>query len=204
MATPRYQVFISSTFRDLTDERKAVVDAILRLSHFPAGMELFPASNATPWAIIERVIRESDYYVLIIAGKYGSTDSYGVSYTEREYDYAVSQNKHVLAFLHAAPENIPAGKSEMSPDAADKLAQFRKKVEKHHCNYWHSVDELKTLVVLGLTDAVSNAPAVGWVRADGVDNQDLQKRLLALQERHDRLTARIIHQTIASRPSIQE
>ncbi|MEM6257771.1 MAG: DUF4062 domain-containing protein [Planctomycetota bacterium] len=187
MSQPRYQVFVSSTFRDLREERQAVLDAILELAHFPAGMEMFPASDSTAWAIIERVIRESDFYLLIVGGKYGSTDVEGISYTEREYDYAVQKGKPVLAFIHADPDEIPSGKSEMTAKARTKLAKFRKKVEERHCKYWKTCDELKYQAVVSLTFAVSTTPAVGWVRADGVDNPELLKRLAALQERHDQL-----------------
>ena len=41
----RYQVFISSTFRDLVQERQEVLKAVLEIDHMPAGMELFPASD---------------------------------------------------------------------------------------------------------------------------------------------------------------
>jgi hypothetical protein len=77
---PRYQIFVSSTFRDLREERQAALDAILELSHFPAGMEIFPAADATPWELIRAIIADLDYYVLIIGGKYGSTGPDGVSY----------------------------------------------------------------------------------------------------------------------------
>ena len=52
----RYQVFISSTFVDLIDERQAALKAILELNHIPAGMELFPATDASAWELIEDVI----------------------------------------------------------------------------------------------------------------------------------------------------
>ena len=39
----RYQVFISSTFADLADERRHVMETILKCDCFPAGMEMFPA-----------------------------------------------------------------------------------------------------------------------------------------------------------------
>lgn len=47
MSQPRYQIFVSSTFKDLREEREAVLNAILKLNQFPAGMELFPATNET-------------------------------------------------------------------------------------------------------------------------------------------------------------
>lgn len=70
----RYQVFISSTFEDLKEERQAVSKAVLELNHMPAGMELFPASDDKAWQLIKEVIDASDYYVLIIGGRYGSLD----------------------------------------------------------------------------------------------------------------------------------
>lgn len=41
----RYQVFISSTYADLQDERQEVIQALLELDCIPAGMELFPAAS---------------------------------------------------------------------------------------------------------------------------------------------------------------
>lgn len=86
----RYQVFISSTFTDLKDERQAVLKSILELNHMPAGMELFPATDDTAWQLIEDIIESSDYYVLIVGGRYGSLDEKGIGFTEKEYDYALS------------------------------------------------------------------------------------------------------------------
>ena len=68
----KYQIFVSSTYEDLKEERKEVTQAILECNCFPAGMELFPASNKSQWEIIKRVIDESDFYLVIIAGRYGS------------------------------------------------------------------------------------------------------------------------------------
>lgn len=85
----RYQVFVSSTYDDLRAERQQATQAILEAGFFPSGMELFPASNDAQWELIKRVIEESDYYVVIVAGRYGSLCPEGMSYTEMEYDYAV-------------------------------------------------------------------------------------------------------------------
>jgi hypothetical protein len=117
---PRYQIFVSSTFRDVSDERQAVQEAILELNHFPAGMETFPAADSTPWELIESVIADSDYYILIIGGRYGSTGPEGISYTEMEYNLALKLQKPILAFLHAAPDMIPSGKSELNSEARKK------------------------------------------------------------------------------------
>ncbi|HEV3238145.1 MAG TPA: DUF4062 domain-containing protein, partial [Gemmataceae bacterium] len=187
MAQPRYQVFVSSTFRDLREERQTVLDAILELDHFPAGMEIFPAADATPWELIESIIQQSDYYILIVGGVYGSTSEDGISYTEKEFDFATKLGKPILAFIHENPADIPVGKSDLDPGPRMKLAAFRKKVEKHHCKYWKDKADLKSKAITGLVWAIRTSPAVGWVRADGVDNTDLLARLADLQRRHDLL-----------------
>lgn len=182
----RYQIFISSTFRDLKKERQAALDAIIELGHFPAGMEVFPAADSTPWELIETIIAESDYYALIIGGVYGSTDENGISYTEREYDYAISKGIPVIAFLHGDPAKIPSGMVEMNPSAQKKLKAFRKKVEMHHCKYWVSDAELKSQILLGLVHAIRVNPRIGWIHGNKGDSAEtLQKLNKALEENNE-------------------
>jgi hypothetical protein len=95
----RYQIFVSSTYEDLKIERQQVAQSILELEHFPAGMEIFPASNESQWELIRKFIAESDYFLIIVGGRYGSLDSSGVSYTEKEFDYAEELNIPILGFL---------------------------------------------------------------------------------------------------------
>ncbi|WP_271025211.1 DUF4062 domain-containing protein [Rhizobium sp. RCAM05973] len=64
----RYQVFISSTFYDLKDERSAVFQTLMAMDCIPAGMELFPAMDEEQFKFIQRIIDDSDYYILIIGG----------------------------------------------------------------------------------------------------------------------------------------
>lgn len=59
--TKRYQVFLSSTFRDLEAERLEVMRALLELDCFPCGMEYFPASNDDQWSFIQDLIDQCDY-----------------------------------------------------------------------------------------------------------------------------------------------
>jgi len=78
----RYQVFVSSTFWDLKDERREVMQALLQSDCIPAGMELFPASDEESWELIRSVIDDCDYYIVIVAGRYGTIDeTTGLSFT---------------------------------------------------------------------------------------------------------------------------
>ena len=123
----RYQGFISSTFRDLITERQAVLKAVLEMGHMPAGMELFPATDDSAWNLIRDVIDSSDYYVVIVGGRYGTLDDEGIGYTEREYDYAVSCEKPVIPLLHKRPEGLSREKTDTDTMAWDKLGGFSSK-----------------------------------------------------------------------------
>lgn len=89
MEQKRYQIFLSSTFSDLEVERRKVMQTLLEMDCIPSGMEFFPASDEETFDFIKTVIDSCDYYVLIVAARYGSVAPDGISYTEKEYDYAL-------------------------------------------------------------------------------------------------------------------
>lgn len=66
MAEKKYQVFISSTYSDLVDERRRILDILLMADCIPAGMEAFVATDVEQFEVIKKVIDLCDYYVLII------------------------------------------------------------------------------------------------------------------------------------------
>ena len=180
----RYQVFVSSTFTDLKAEREEVIQSLLEFECIPAGMELFPAANDEQWGLIKRVIDESDYYLVIIAGRYGSIHPITEkSFTQMEYEYAIEQGKPVLGFLHADPDSIAVSKTESAPDAKAKLQAFRELVQTRMCRYWSSPQELGALVLKALNNATRTFPAVGWIRGDQVAAEDTTKELLRLTRR---------------------
>ncbi|KUH73186.1 hypothetical protein AU184_04720 [Mycolicibacterium novocastrense] len=177
----RYQVFVSSTYQDLAEERAAVIQAILGLDHFPAGMELFPAANDDQWTLIQRVIDESDYYVVVVAGRYGSVSAEGISYTEREYDYAVEIGVPILGFVHGDPDKIEGGKLEPTETARKKLATFREKVMSRVVKQFTSPAELGGHVTTALIRAIKDNPRVGWVRGDKAMTEETEREILRLR-----------------------
>ncbi len=132
----KHQVCVSSTYKDLIPERTAVIHALLELDCIPAGMELFPATDEDAWTLIKEVIDGCDYYVLIIAGKYGSTNKEGVSYTEMEFDYAASKNKPMICFLHENPDTLTAAHTEKVEVAQARAGRFKEKAKDKHYKTW--------------------------------------------------------------------
>lgn len=165
----RYQVFVSSTYKDLQEERAEVMQALLELDCMPSGMELFPAANEEQWNWIKRVIDESDYYIVIVGGRYGSiSENTGMSFTEMEYRYAVDKGKPVIAFLHENTSKIEDGKTEQSAVSKKKLNQFRELCQKRLCKYWINPNDLGAKVSRSISQLMKHQPAVGWIRADQI------------------------------------
>jgi hypothetical protein len=187
MTDKRYQVFVSSTFRDLEDERQEVMHALLELDCMPSGMELFPAANESQWNLIKKVIDDCDYYVLIVGGRYGTVGPDGYSYTEMEYRYALEIGKPVISFLHRNPGQIVADKTEQSTEGKEKLASFRSLVEKRLCKHWDSPAELGSVVSRSLIQLIKSEPGIGWVRANELPDKDAMTELLRLRRQVDEL-----------------
>lgn len=184
----RYQVFVSSTYADLQEERRNVIQTIMEMDCIPSGMEIFPAVDEEQWEFIKRVITDCDYYILIIGGRYGSVTSEGISYTEKEYDFAVSRGLKVIAFLHKNPEDIPIKKAELDPELRGKLESFRRRVsEGRLVKFWSKADELPGLVALSLSKTITTYPAIGWVRADQIANVEVLNEVNDLRKRNDDL-----------------
>jgi hypothetical protein len=185
----RYQVFVSSTYQDLQEERQEVMQALLELDCIPAGMELFPAANQDQWTLIKKVIDDCDYYILISAGRYGSIGPDGTGYTEMEYRYALETGKPIIAFLHRNPDQILAKNLEPTDDGKAKLATFRDLVRAKMVRFWDSPADLGSQVSRSLVKLIKSEPAVGWVKADSLPSEDATRELLRLRKRVDELEA---------------
>lgn len=187
----RYQVFVSSTYDDLIEERKEVMQALLELDCILAGMELFPTSNEEQWSLIKRVINDSDYYLLIIGGRYGSVNNEGKSYTQMEYEYALSVKKPIIAFLPKDPDNIPNGKCESSKVGKKKLDDFKELVSKKLVKFWTDPINLGSLVSRSIIMLIKNFPADGWVRAESVIDESSIKEISRLQKENEELRKKV-------------
>lgn len=188
----KYQVFVSSTYEDLQEERKKVMEALLQMNCFPVGMEYFNASDDSQWEVIKSLIRECDYYVLIVAGRYGSIEEEsGKSYTQKEFEYAVEQGVPVISFVHKHPDSLPAAKYEQESLKREKLEKFKSCIKKKLCKFWENADELSSQVILSLNSLIKSHPRTGWVKADEVSSAEANKELISLRKENDLLKSKI-------------
>lgn len=172
----KYQVFISSTYEDLKEERAAVTQCLLDNNCIPVGMEQFPASNMSQMEYIEKMLDDCDYYILIIGGRYGSLDDDGVGYTEKEYNYAQQKGIPVMAFVNLHPEKLPNEKCEHAN--IEKFKAFRDRVRnaKKLVKGYSDIGDLKANVVTAVNAAIREYPGIGWVRAtDLLQEENLER-----------------------------
>ena len=169
----KLQVFISSTFVDLKDERQAAVQAILKAGHIPAGMELFTAGDKSQMETIKRWIDESDIYMLILGGRYGSIEpTTSLSYTELEYDYAVEKEKPLFAVVitdDALNKKVMVnGLDHVERNQPAALAEFKKKALSNISSFFEDSKDIKLAVHETIGDFVGRYEFSGWVRGDTV------------------------------------
>ena len=178
----KYQIFISSTYKDLIEERNKVRDVILSMYHFPIGMEMFNAADEEQWEIIKETIDSSDYYILIIGKRYGTIiqdgPDAGISYTEKEFKYAKSVGIPVLAFIKNDTA-VTSDKMDLKPEKIEKLKDFIETVkDKREVDWFSTVDELGTKVTLALYKQFGRKNRPGWIRSDKLDMEQTLNEIL--------------------------
>lgn len=195
----KLQVFISSTFTDLIEERQAAVGAILKAGHIPAGMELFTAGDRSQMTTIKEWIDESDVYMLILGGRYGTIEKgSGISYTELEYNYALELGKPLFAVVitEQALENKIRlhGTSFGEKENPKELAMFRDKVLSNISSFFEDHKDIKLCVHESLADFSSKRELKGWISGvEVVETRPLFEEIQKLSEENKSL-----RETIAS------
>ena len=206
----KLQVFVSSTYTDLIEERQSAVEAILDAGHIPAGMELFKAGKSQ-LKTIYKWIDESDVYMLILGGRYGSIEEEsGLSYTELEYNYAISKNMPVFAivldesFLHIKASNAT---NIFESKNKSKYKSFKRFVETKVIYFANSIDQISSQIKSQLNDIINDNEykLIGWVKniSDNFlyslntdTNQNFTKMILDAKK--VTITARNMHNIISS------
>lgn len=186
----KYQIFVSSTYEDLKDERDLVIKAILEMGHIPVGMEMFSAGDEQQWKLIQTQITDCDYYVVISAFRYGSLDG-NISYTEKEYDYASSLEIPVLGFIVNDNTNWPASKVDKNALKLEKLSLFKTKIQNKLVSYWDDKNDLYGKVSISLMKQFNTNPRTGWVKSMEQTGPEVLKEISRLSNENAELRTNI-------------
>jgi hypothetical protein len=145
------KIFVSSTYTDLIDHRKAAERAINLLDQQFKGMEYFGARPEEPKAACLKEIEQADIFVGIYAHRYGFIpDGDAKSITEQEFDHAKKLGKPIFCYRVNAdfpwsPKFIERGEAEK------KLAAFIARIEKDFVrNEFTTPDDLLAKIAANL------------------------------------------------------
>lgn len=188
----KLQIFISSTYTDLIEERQAAVQAVLEAGHIPAGMELFKAGNLSQLETIKKWINDSDVYMLILGGRYGSIESIsGKSYTQLEYEYALSQNIPVFSVIltdsFLLHKTSLLGKMVYEQENPHLYDEFKNHVMSKIIKFVDDEKDIKISIFATIQEFINDYQLDGWIRGD-YDYEDLKTQFSNLQARYNSLS----------------
>ena len=123
MLDKRYQVFISTSGREMQPERIVLSQTLVGMGFFSWGLE-----QRTPLstAFARRQIDDCDYVVILLGSQYGEQSVSGVSYMHLEYIYAVTKQKPIIVFMHEDPLSRDLSSQDEKPELQEKFLEFRK------------------------------------------------------------------------------
>ena len=200
----KLQIFISSTYVDLQEERQAAVEAILASNNIPAGMELFKAGNNSQWDTIKKWINDSDIYMLILGGRYGSIEPNSKkSYTQLEYEYALSINIPVFSVILS--EDFLNNKTPKDGTAIEHqnkylYDEFKKLVMKKMIKYVDDCKDIKLAIFESISELKEENDFEGWTR--GLSNStytNLTEQNASLIKENNELKEQLKQSPIAKR-----
>jgi len=183
--------FISSTFADLKDERRAVADVLRRASVYPNALDIKPASNNSSSKEIIKGINESDFIIVIVGERYGTlnqriTKRREFSITKWEYMMARRRSKDALVFFKEIrsplPEQMDDDDSEFNKKR-ELLKKFKKELaDTHNPKPFETIDELVDEVEKALVPAYRDGISKLLTR-----RYELEKEIEELRRQNDLL-----------------
>lgn len=126
-------IFVSSTFVDLKSHRKLVWETLTSFDLTVRGMEQFGARTETPLQTCLIEVDQSDIYVGIIGFRLGSVDQEsGKSYTQLEYERAVSTGKEIFIYFMDEQNAFPRITFVDHGEPWEKLNAFKGVLRQRH------------------------------------------------------------------------
>jgi len=152
------RIYVSSTYEDLKDERKAARDAIQTLGHLAIGMEDYAASDERPLERCLRDVRSCQAYVGIFAWRYGFCPGNGEkSITSLEYEEA-TKNK-IPCYVFLVREDAPWPRTWIPDEDQPKIKQLRQSLSLKHMVGWFTNEiDLAAAITKSLTSRIVNSP----------------------------------------------
>jgi len=152
------KVFISSTYKDLIDYRKAAIRAVEGTNYQAGKMEVFGARSEEPVEACLKEVEQSEIFIGIYALRYGHIpDGSDISITEMEYAHAKKQGKEIYCFILDEENQGWLTKWIEEEPGKSKLESFKTQIQREHtCDYFTTPDDLRAKVANALSHFVAN------------------------------------------------
>ncbi|MEK6752372.1 MAG: DUF4062 domain-containing protein [Chloroflexota bacterium] len=151
------KVFLSSTYIDLIEHRKAAHDALEQLGLHVIWMEAFGARPEDSTKACLDEVEESDLFVGIYAHRYGYIpDGKDISITEQEFDHAKKLGKPIFGFI--VDDDFIWHQKNWEHDKKAKLDAFLSKVKKQPVEFFTTPDNLANNVASSVGHYLSEHP----------------------------------------------
>lgn len=133
--------------------------------------------------------------ILIIGGRYGSLSKEGISYTQKEYEFATYSGIPCISFLHNKPDLIPVGKTDKDKIKSELLENFKKLVSEKMIRHWETPEQLGSIVSRSLVKLIKTKPRIGWVKSDRISSEESSLEILKLKEEIQALKDKIDYES---------
>lgn len=181
MLDKRFQVFITTSGKEMLPERMVVSQTLIGMGFFSWGLE-----QRTPLstAFARRQIDDCDYVLLLLGSQYGEQSVSGVSYMHLEYIYAVTKQKPIIVFMHESPESRDTSLQDTKPELKEKFNEFRHQLQKEvdQVVTYRTLRDLELAVRSYMPQMLERYPVTGWVRPQSIQ---------VLQDEIDRLKMKL-------------
>jgi cellulose biosynthesis protein BcsQ len=168
--TQPIKVFISSTYEDLKEYRKAAIEVVNRYKLLPLAMEFLKSKPIEPTYICENEIEQCDLFIGIYAHRYGIIpEGQTKSITQMEYELAKRLGKDCLCFI--IDRDFPWAPKWIEMESYSKLVDFLLEVKNEKTfSYFKTVTDFEAQLSTSLSILISKSKASPWGRSEEVSN----------------------------------
>lgn len=126
-------VFLCSTFADLSDERKKILQAIRKLQLLHDSMDFFGARTDQPIETCLKEVRQGDLLVAVVGHRYGSiVPGREVSFSEAEYIEGHGLGKPCLVYVRSDDTPILPKFVERDLEKLRRLERWKSELRERH------------------------------------------------------------------------
>ena len=103
-----------------------------------------------------------------------------ISFTEKEYNYAVENKKPIMVFMYKNVDDLPAGKVEKSQLGKKRLEKFKKRIydSNMQVSFWTNTGELISKIKSSIQDLIRTTPSAGWIKGTTLNQEGISAEFI--------------------------